>query len=61
MEDIKKKTFCMHLDELITEFETNIEYGLSSSEVLRRQNLYGLNEIKQEKGHTSYNYVSGAI
>jgi hypothetical protein len=35
--------FCMLQDFLITEFETKIENGLSSSEVLRRQYLHGLN------------------
>jgi len=50
MENINKQPFCMHPDVLITELETDIENGLSSSEVFRRQNLYGLNEIKQKRG-----------
>jgi Ca2+-transporting ATPase len=50
MDYLKKKPFGMHPDVLISEFETNIENGLSSSEVLRRQNLYGLNEIRQKRG-----------
>ena len=49
MEYLMKQPFSMPPDVVITEFETNIENGLSSSEVLRRQNLYGLNEIKQKR------------
>ncbi len=50
MENIKKQPFNMQSDVFLKEYETNIEIGLSSSEVLRRQNLYGLNEIKQKRG-----------
>lgn len=50
MESFKKQPFCINPDVLLKEFETNIENGLSSSEVYRRQKLYGLNEIKQKRG-----------
>lgn len=50
MVNIKKQPFSIKSDVLLKEYETNIENGLSSSEVHRRQNLYGLNEIKQKRG-----------
>jgi cation-transporting P-type ATPase F len=49
MEYLIKQPFSIPPDAVITELETNIENGLSSSEVLRRQNLYGLNVIKQKR------------
>lgn len=50
MENIKKQPFSIQPDVLLKEYETNIENGLSSSEVFQRQTLYGLNEIKQKSG-----------
>jgi Ca2+-transporting ATPase len=35
---------------LVQEYQTDIAQGLSSSEVLRRQNLHGLNEISRKSG-----------
>ena len=40
--------------ELMKELETTIQAGLSSSEVIRRQNHYGLNEIKQKSGNNQF-------
>jgi len=50
MKEFKNQPFSMQPDVLLKEYETNSENGLSSSEVLQRQNLYGLNEIKQKRG-----------
>jgi Ca2+-transporting ATPase len=50
MDYSKKLPFNMQTNTIIKEYDTSIENGLSSSEVLRRQNLYGLNEIKQKRG-----------
>lgn len=40
--------------ELMKELETTIQAGLSSSEVIKRQNHYGLNEIKQKSGNSQF-------
>ena len=40
--------------ELMKELETTIQEGLSSSEVIKRQNHYGLNEIKQKSGNNQF-------
>lgn len=50
MDYSKKLPFNLQTNTIIKEYDTSIENGLSSSEVLRRQNLYGLNEIKQKRG-----------
>jgi cation-transporting P-type ATPase F len=47
---IKMQPFSIQEEQLIKELETTIQDGLSSSEVLKRQNIYGLNEIKQKRG-----------
>ena len=61
MESFKKQPFCINPDVLLKEYETNIENGLSSSEVYRRQKLYGLNEIKQKSGDSSSNFIFRSI
>jgi len=40
--------------ELMKELETTIQVGLSSSEVIKRQNHYGLNEINQKSGNNQF-------
>ncbi len=44
------QAYSTHGYELMKELDTTIEEGLSSSEVIKRQNQYGLNEIKQNRG-----------
>jgi Ca2+-transporting ATPase len=50
MDNFKRPPFNMQTNSVTAEYETSLENGLSSSEVLRRQELYGLNEIKQKSG-----------
>jgi magnesium-transporting ATPase (P-type) len=40
-------------DEVLAELETNIDNGLTSSEIKHRQNTYGLNTLKIEKNWKS--------
>lgn len=47
---IKMRAYSTHEIELMKELETTIQEGLSSSKVIKRQNQYGLNEIKQKRG-----------
>lgn len=45
-----KQPFNLETDIVVNEYETSLENGLSTTEVIRRQKLYGLNEIKQKRG-----------
>ena len=46
----------MSIEEIISEFDTNISKGLSEDEVRKRLKKYGLNEIK-EKQETFFHRV----
>ena len=39
----------MSIEEIISEFDTNISKGLSEDEVRKRLKKYGLNEIKEKQ------------
>ena len=46
---MKEKWFATEKEEVITKFETNINNGLTSEEVIKRKNKYGTNELKATK------------
>ena len=41
------------MDDLLTKYKTSYD-GLSSQEVMKRQGIYGLNELKEKKPTPSY-------
>ena len=41
--------FCKTVDETIAELKTDIKNGLTTEEVKKRQEQYGLNELKAKK------------
>lgn len=46
---MKEKWFATEKEEVITKFETNINNGLTSEEVIKRKDKYGANELKSTK------------
>lgn len=50
MQQLNKLPFNLPTELLVREYETSIEKGLTSAEIQKRQNIYGLNEIKHERG-----------
>ena len=50
MKSIHKLSFSISTETLVKELETNLDNGLSKSEVSRRQAIFGLNELKQKQG-----------
>lgn len=51
---MKNKYYLMDVSDVLNEFKTNINEGLSNEEVLKRQNKYGYNVLPKKEGKSIF-------
>ena len=57
---MNNKYYLMDTQEIVEELKTNLEIGLSDSEIVKRQNKYGLNILPRKKSDSVFKiFISG--